>query len=134
MKIGELAKVTGCTVQTIRFYEKEQLLGPVRRSEGNFRLYDTTVVDQLMFIKRCRNLDLALSEIRQLLDLAHSPGKQCDDVNQLIDNHIQQVEDGIQELTKLRQQLKSLRSSCSRDRTVEQCGILQNLSVSADLQ
>ena len=134
MKIGELAKVTGCTVQTIRFYEKEQLLEPVRRSEGNFRLYDTTVVDQLMFIKRCRNLDLALSEIRQLVELAHSPGKQCDHVNQLIDKHIQQVEDGIQELTKLQQQLKSLRSSCSTDRTVEQCGILQNLSVSADLE
>ena len=42
VKIGELAKMTGCSVQTIRYYEKEQLLASTQRSEGNFRLYDAT--------------------------------------------------------------------------------------------
>ena len=134
MKIGELAEATGCTVQSIRYYEKVQLLNPTQRSEGNFRLYDATAIEQLMFIKHCRSLDLALSEIRLLLELIHSPGKQCDDVNLMIETHIQQVETRIEALTKLRQQLKSLRSYCSSDRTVEQCGILQNLSDSANLQ
>ena len=40
MKIGELSKVTGCSVQTIRHYEKEHLIASAERSEGNFRLYD----------------------------------------------------------------------------------------------
>ena len=92
MKIGELAKKTDCSVQTIRYYEKEQLLCTTQRSDGNFRLYDEAAVEQLLFIKLCRNLDLSLSEIRQLLTLKRSPGEQCDQVNRMMDTHIQQVE------------------------------------------
>lgn len=128
MKIGELAKLTGCSVQTIRYYEKENLLKSKARSEGNFRLYDTSAVEQLMFIKQCRSLDLALSEVRQLIDLNQSPGTQCDDVNNMIDNHIEQVEQRMKELKGLRNQLTSLRRSCSNNRTIEECGILKNLS------
>ena len=128
MKIGELAKRTDCSVQTIRHYEKEQLIASVERSEGNFRLYDEAAVEQLLFIKHCRSLDLSLPEIRQLLGLSRSPSAQCDDVNRMIDAHIDQVEARIQELTKLNEQLRMLRRSCSNRRTVEQCGILRNLS------
>lgn len=56
MKIGELSKVTGCSVQTIRHYEKEHLIASAERSEGNFRLYDEAAVEQLLFIKQCRSL------------------------------------------------------------------------------
>jgi Cd(II)/Pb(II)-responsive transcriptional regulator len=128
MKIGELSKVTGCSVQTIRHYEKEHLIASVERSEGNFRLYDEAAVEHLLFIKHCRSLDLSLPEIRQLLGLSRSPGAQCDDVNRMMDRHIEQVEARIQELTKLNEQLRMLRRSCSNRRTVEQCGILRNLS------
>ena len=128
IRIGELAKLTGCSVQTIRYYEKEQLLPTTRRSEGNFRLYDEASAEQLLFIKLCRGLDLSLSEIRQLLALKRSPGAQCDEVNRMMETHIQQVEARIRELTQLSEQLKALRSHCSNQRTVEQCGILQTLS------
>jgi len=128
MKIGELSKVTGCSVQTIRHYEKEQLIASAERSEGNFRLYDEVAVEQLLFIKHCRSLDLSLPEIRQLLGLSRSPGAQCGDVNRMMDRHIEQIEARIQELTKLNEQLRMLRRSCSNRRTVEQCGILRNLS------
>ena len=128
MKIGELAKLTGCSVQTIRYYEAEKLLPSTRRSEGNFRLYDGTSAEQLVFIKLCRGLDLSLSEIRQLLILKRSPNAQCDDVNRMIEVHIQQVESRIRELTQLNEMLKALRGRCSDQRTVEQCGILQTLS------
>lgn len=128
MKIGELAKKTDCSVQTIRYYEKEQLLCTTQRSDGNFRLYDEAAVEQLLFIKLCRNLDLSLSEIRQLLTLKRSPGAQCYQVNRMMDTHIQQVETRIQELVQMREHLKSLRRSCSSERTIEQCGILQTLT------
>lgn len=128
MKIGELAKLTGCSVQTIRYYEKEQLLPSTRRSEGNFRLYDEASAEQLLFIKLCRGLDLSLSEIRQLLALKCSPGAQCDEVNRMMEAHIQQVEARIRELSQLHEQLRALRGHCSNQRTIEQCGILQTLS------
>ncbi len=128
MKIGELAKLTGCSVQTIRYYEAEKLLPSTRRSEGNFRLYDAASAEQLVFIRLCRGLDLSLSEIRQLLILKRSPNAQCDEVNRMIEVHIQQVESRIRELTQLNEMLKALRGRCSDQRTVEQCGILQTLS------
>jgi Cd(II)/Pb(II)-responsive transcriptional regulator len=128
MKIGELSTVTGCSVQTIRHYEKEKLIAASERSEGNFRLYDEAAVEQLRFIKHCRSLDLCLPEIRQLLALNRSPAAQCDDVNRMMDDHIKQVEVRIRELTKLSEQLRALRRSCSNQQTVEHCGILRNLS------
>ncbi len=128
MKIGEIANLTGCSVQTIRFYEKEGLLESQRRSDGNFRLYDETAVEQLNFIRHCRSLDLSLPEIRQLIGLRSSPESRCDEVNQMIDRHIDQVEERIKELDGLMRQLVELRSHCASERTVEQCGILNDLS------
>lgn len=128
MKIGELAKRTDCSVQTIRYYEKEKLIASAERSEGNFRLYDESSVELLSFIKLCRGLDLSLSETRRLLALKRSPGAECDEVNSMMETHIQQVEARIRALTQLKEQLRALRGHCSDQRTVEQCGILQTLS------
>lgn len=127
MKIGELAKLTGCSVQSIRFYEKEKLLSALRRSEGNYRLYDRNNLKQLIFIKHCRNLDITLAEIKQLLDLKQSPETQCEDVNHLIDEHIKQINLRMTELKKLKGSLTDLRSKCRDNQIVKNCGILQDL-------
>lgn len=128
MKIGELAKLTGCSVQSIRFYEKEQLISPPRRSEGNYRLYDKTNLEQVIFIKHCRNLDITLAEIKQLLDLKRSPETQCEEVNELIDEHITQIDLRMRELNNLKVSLITLRSKCDSAQIVKDCGILQDLS------
>lgn len=59
MKIGELAKRTGCPVETIRYYEREGLLPEPARSEGNYRQYTLAHVERLSFIRHCRSLDAA---------------------------------------------------------------------------
>ena len=127
MKIGELAKLTGCSVQSIRFYEKEELISAPRRSECNYRLYDQKNLEQLIFIKHCRNLDITLAEIKQLLNLKQSPETQCEDVNHLIDEHIKQINLRMTELKKLKGSLTDLRSKCRDNQTVKNCGILQDL-------
>ena len=88
MKIGELAKLTDCQVETIRYYEKEGLLPPPARSDGNYRLYTQAHTERLVFIRNCRSLDMTLEEIRSLLGLRDSPQDQCESVNALIDEHI----------------------------------------------
>lgn len=127
MKIGKLAKLTGFSVQTIRHYEKEGLLIPVSRSEGNFRLYDGMAISRLRFIKQCRLLGISLPEINFLLEMKQTPKAHCNDVNRMIDHHIKTVDEQIDNLQALRFQLKSLRNSCSDERTIEQCGILKGL-------
>ena len=127
MKIGELAKRSGCSIQTIRYYEREGLLRSAERSEGNFRVYDQQAEDRLMFIKRCRNLDLSLDEVKQLLALSQEPEAACGEVNQIIDQHIHKVEERILELQDLHVQLMRLRGHCSEHLTVNQCGIIKTL-------
>ena len=127
MKIGELAKLTGCSVQSIRFYEREHLLSAPARSDGNYRVFSKSNLEQLTFIKHCRNLDITLAEIKQLLELKQSPETQCNEVNNLIDEHISQINIRILELNKLKDSLGNLREKCSTDRSVKECGILQDL-------
>lgn len=131
MKIGELASRSGCSIQTIRYYEQQSLLPSPKRSEGNFRLYDTSNLEQLMFIKSCRRLDLALDEIRGLIALRDTPDMCCNDINTVIDAHLTEVMERINELQNLQHQLKTLRRSCSSHRKVSNCGILQHLAVKA---
>ena len=67
MKIGELARLAQTPVETIRYYERESLLPKVRRSLGNYRVYEAADAARLLFIRHCRRLDMTLDEIRLLL-------------------------------------------------------------------
>lgn len=133
MKIGELAKLTDCPVETIRYYEKEALLPPPARSEGNYRLYTQAHTERLTFIRNCRSLDMTLEEIRSLLGLRDSPQDQCESVNALIDEHIHHVKARIDGLLALQEQLIDLRQRCGEGPEIDQCGILQRLEVSGSV-
>ncbi|AOY96122.1 Cd(II)/Pb(II)-responsive transcriptional regulator [Cupriavidus sp. USMAA2-4] len=124
MRIGELAKRTGCLVQTIRYYESEGLLPPPERTENNYRLYTEGHLSRLSFILRCRSLDMAQDEIRALLVLQDDPARPCDDVNSLLDAHIAHVNARIDALEALRGQLQSIRRSCSGGACIGECGAL----------
>jgi len=127
LKIGELAARTDCPAETIRYYEREALLPPPTRSQGNYRMYGEQHVERLQFIRHCRSLDMTLSEIRALLGLRDNPMQDCGEVNALLDTHIQQVEVRVEALLRLKRHLVDLREKCSGSRPVEACGILQGL-------
>ena len=128
IQIGELARRTGCPVVTIRYYESEGLLLPPKRSESNYRLYDDSHVERLQFIRHCRSLDMALAEVKTLLNYRDKPTQDCGEVNTLLDKHIHHVESRVEAMLQLKQNLILLREKCSESRTVEECGILQGLS------
>ena len=130
MKIGELAKLTDCAVETIRYYERENLLPEPARSDGNYRVYTQAHAERLTFIRNCRTLDMTLEEIRSLLALRDSPQDQCESVNALIDEHIHHVKARIDGLMALQTQLIDLRQRCGEGPDIDQCGILQRLEVS----
>lgn len=128
MKIGELARMTGTQVETIRYYEREGLMAAPARTEGNFRIYADAHAKRLSFIRHCRSLDMTLNEIRELLRFKDAPTENCGDVNMLLDAHIGQVAARIRELRALEKQLKSLRERCREARDAARCGILKELS------
>ena len=127
MRIGNLAEVTATPVETIRFYEREGLLPAAQRTENNYRLYTAAHADRLTFIRQCRNLDMALDEIRSLLRLRDAPSQDCGEVNTLLDEHIGHVGQRIRELRALEKDLKALRARCRAPNAIQACGILNEL-------
>ncbi|SEN83015.1 Cd(II)/Pb(II)-responsive transcriptional regulator [Duganella sp. CF517] len=127
LKIGELAAETGYTVEAIRYYERQGLLPAPARSGGNYRLYRGAHLDRLRFIRHCRSLDMALDEIRSLLNFRDHPEQSCGAVNALLDRHVVEVADRIAQLRDLEQQLLELRGLCTDVQTAKDCAILQCL-------
>ena len=128
MKIGELARIAQCTVETIRYYEKEGLLPAPARTESNYRHYGAHHLERLCFIRNCRALDMTHGEIRALLSLRDEPQACCSAVNHLLDDHIGHVDTRIAELQQLKQQLTLLRQQCRVEQATEACGILLGLA------
>jgi MerR family copper efflux transcriptional regulator len=69
MRIGELAKKAGVTVQSVRFYERRGLLKPPPRTASGYRNYHQADVDRIAFIKWCQPLGFTLKEVRELIPL-----------------------------------------------------------------
>jgi Cd(II)/Pb(II)-responsive transcriptional regulator len=128
MKIGELAKLASCDVETIRYYEKVGLLAEPPRTETGYRAYTQEHLQSLRFIRQCRTLRMGLSEIRTLIRLKNDRFAACQSVNELLDQHVQAVDQQLQDLQNLRAQLVQLREQCITPHVIDDCGILQELN------
>ena len=126
VKIGELAKMSGCRVVTIRYYEKEGLLPRPERGEGNHRLYDEGTAERLRFIRHCRLHGMTLAEIRELLAFRDHPAAECRWINALVARHVREVEARIAELEHLKGHLEDLLAACNGDQGGD-CGILAHI-------
>ena len=113
MQIGELARLTGCAVDTIRYYENKRCCHRQRARRGNFRDYADSHVERLRLIRHCRALDMSLDEIRSLLAVHDQPQADCSAVNALLDAHLGHVRARLRELQALEGALVSLRQRCA---------------------
>jgi DNA-binding transcriptional MerR regulator len=71
--ITELAREFDITPRAIRFYEDQGLITPERKSAGGARVYSSRDRTRLKLTLRGKRLGLALSEIRELIDMYDSP-------------------------------------------------------------
>lgn len=124
LTIGKLAKETGTTVETIRYYERVGLVAAPARTNGNYRSYHRDDLERLRFIRRTRDLGFSLDEVRALLDMAAERDRDCGQVDDLANRHLVQIDRKITDLTALRRELAGVISSCAGG-TVAECRILQ---------
>lgn len=127
MTIGKLAKLTGLSAETIRFYERQDLIEPPVRADSNYRIYPEEEVVRLRFIRRAKNLGFTLSEIRELLNLRHDPRATKADVKQRTLAKIEDVTRKIDDLARIRGALARLAACCDGKGPLEECPILQAL-------
>jgi MerR family mercuric resistance operon transcriptional regulator len=126
LRRGELARRTGCNLETIRYYEKIGLLPePPRRANG-YRAYDDVHVSRLRFILRGRELGFGIEEIRGLLMLVAGENRTCGEVKQRTELHLADVRGKIADLQRIERVLSSTAAQCS-GRDVPDCPILEAL-------
>ena len=108
MKIGELAKATGLTTKTIRFYEGEGLITNPPRTPSGYRRYGPKDLDRLDFILKAKRLGLSLPDIKNVLYLHDRNEPTCEHVRSVLVEKLAQVDQALQDLQVFRMELMRL--------------------------
>jgi len=127
LNIGSVAAATGLPAKTIRYYESIGLVGPARRTGGNYRLYDERDVSTLRFVERARRLGFSLKEVAELLTLWRDRRRASADVRRLAETQIRRVDARLSELQEMRRSLQHLMERCHGDERPD-CPILEELA------
>ena len=135
LTIGKLALSADVTTDSVRFYEKQNLLAPARKTDAGYRLYDDTAIRRLRFIKQAQQCGFSLAEIRELLALKSSDAACCKDVRSVAIEKKLHLEQKIKALRVMSQALSELITICDDEtRPLEECPILAALESSMALQ
>jgi DNA-binding transcriptional MerR regulator len=110
LKIGAIAKQTGVSVGTLRYYESLKLIQPSRRSENGYRYYDEHVVQRILFIRKAQLLQFSLADIGQILATQEQGYPTCSKVKALLDQQIDRIDTQIQHLHQFKTALEKYRS------------------------
>jgi DNA-binding transcriptional MerR regulator len=104
---GDLARATGNTVRTIRFYEEERLLTPAVVSDGGHRRYTEDDLERLRLITDLRELGLSLCEIRAILDLrneCHNAAEFAIRFQQVLAAHLEEAQRRLDRLRRVKKE------------------------------
>ncbi len=129
LTIGHIAKRSGVTVETIRFYEKQGLLAEPERSASGYRQYPEDTIKRVRFIQRAKYVGFTLKDIAELLTLRREPGSSCADVKLHASRKIDEVDRKLEELQRIRKALVSMVLKCSGSGGLDQCPILEELDL-----
>ncbi|MDR7301690.1 helix-turn-helix domain-containing protein [Haloactinomyces albus] len=120
--IGELARRTGLTVKTIRFYSDSGVVPPTDRTHSGYRLYSVETVARLELVRTLRELGAGLADIERVLAKETS-------LRQLADAHLSLIEE---RMSLLRTRRAVLRAVVKQDSTTEEMGLMHKLAQMSD--
>jgi DNA-binding transcriptional MerR regulator len=112
MRIGDLAERTGTSAPTIRYYEQIGLLRRALRQEGGQRVYSRDDVERLTFIRRCRDFDFSIEQVRTLVSILGDRNSSCMAARDMAAEHLTAVRAKMRELKALERSLVGFVDSC----------------------
>ncbi|MBK9467133.1 MAG: MerR family transcriptional regulator [Gammaproteobacteria bacterium] len=124
--IGQLARRAGVAIDTVRYYERNQLLDPAGRLESGYRRYGDSELRRLRFIRRAKALGFSLADVRALLSL--SDERNVAKVKRAAEARLAEVEQRLAELERIRNALQALVAACPGHGRAEACPILNALN------
>ena len=122
----DVARATGCNLETIRYYETVGIMPDPPRSAKGYRCYDDAHVRRLKFIMRSRDLGFSLEEIRGLLGLVDDRTQTCAQVQTVAESHLQDVQEKIADLKRIERVLSETVARCTGDAAPE-CAVIDAL-------
>jgi MerR family copper efflux transcriptional regulator len=111
LRIGEVARRTGLSVKTIRFYCDQGVLRPIGRSEGGYRLFNDDNLAELAIIRALRALDVSLDELAHILEVRRAGICNCASLKQSISAKMSAIDERILALQAMKRELSRLLSS-----------------------
>ena len=124
--IGKLAQMANVGVETIRFYQRKELLRePI--STGSVRTYSEEDAQKIIFIKKAQELGFSLAEVKELLELNTKPRSTCANVKKKTLAKIEEIDQKIVDLNRMKKSLEKLSCACDstqdnfKDYKVQEC-------------
>jgi len=127
--VSELAKRTGLSTHTLRYYEKIGLLEPSDRSASNYRLYNKDDLITAKFIMRSKECGFSLAETAALLAIKNDKSQHvCAEAKQITQAKIIEITEKIKKLKKMQKMLSELEKFCfGGEQSAEFCSIISSL-------
>lgn len=132
LSIGQVAKRTGVSVETIRFYERQGLIPEPARSAAGYRQYPADTPRRVRFIQRAKAVGFTLGDIRELLELRTRPDVTCADIRERAQIKLDEIGAKLSELEQMRRALTRLAEQCSGEGALSECPILDALEDNDD--
>jgi MerR family mercuric resistance operon transcriptional regulator len=126
LTIGKLAHLAGVGVETVRYYERENLLVRPIRVKGQSRVYPQDAVTRLRFIRKAKDLGFSLAEIRELLEFGTNPETACCQVRARAHEKMADIDSQLAALGRKRDALQALAALCP-EAAASSCAFLEAL-------
>ena len=127
IKIGEIARASGVSAKTIRYYESIGLIPRASRSESGYRSFVQMDIDTLRFVQRARSLGFSVKDVARLLDLWRDRSRVSSAVKTLATEQLGEIDRKIDELRSMRDTLEHLAEQCHGDQRPD-CPILDGIA------
>lgn len=125
--IARLASAAGVHVETIRYYQRRQLVPEPRKAARGVRRYSEADAERLRFIKRAQGMGVTLTEISNLLRLKSR--RSCRATRELAAAKLAGIDSRIRELRHLRKELAHLIAGCDANVEESVCPVIERLTV-----
>lgn len=111
LTIGKLADMAGVGVETVRFYQRKDLLREPKAISG-FRTYSEEDAQRIVFIKKAQDLGFTLNEVKELLELNTKPRMTCGAVKIKAQAKLEEIQAKIEDLNRMKLSLEKLTRAC----------------------
>lgn len=111
---GELARLSGVSADTVRFYERRNLLSPAARTSAGYRVFSPDSLARMRLIRAGLSIGFSVAELADIFRERNSGGAPCHRVRNLAAEKLAVLEERLRELQSWRRELRSTLSAWNR--------------------